>query len=141
MTWFTNLTGIDEQSPEQVRWDLRINSDSIVCPSGRRIAFGRLETPTLSELRQAVAELDVPQHRSTIRETVGDVRVLHADSKNAIALFQVASQFNLLEMAGPSVTPERGVGIYESDATQGPCVRDRLRGWNNLPQLLRARRR
>jgi hypothetical protein len=33
----------------------------------------------------------------------------------------VASQFNLLEMVGPEVTPERGIGIYEYDRTQGPA--------------------
>jgi hypothetical protein len=33
----------------------------------------------------------------------------------------VASQFNLLEMVSPSVTPEQGVGIYEKDHTQGPA--------------------
>ena len=32
-----------------------------------------------------------------------------------------ASQFNLLEMAGPGVTPKQGVGIYENDHTQGPA--------------------
>ncbi len=34
---------------------------------------------------------------------------------------QAASQFNLLEMAAPSVTPEAGVAIYEHDHTQGPA--------------------
>ncbi len=46
---------------------------------------------------------------------------LHKDPRNAGALFQAASQFNLLEMVGPRVTPERGVGIYENDRTQGPA--------------------
>lgn len=121
MTWFTKLTGIDEESPEQVRRELFIDGDQIVCPHGKRFAFGSLETPKLSELRQVVSQLDVRAHPSTIREHVGDVRQLHADSANANALFQVASQFNLLEMTGPSVTPERGVGIYENDPTQGPA--------------------
>lgn len=49
------------------------------------------------------------------------MRLLHADPKHPGALFQVASQFNLLEMASPAVTPEAGVGIYEHDATQGPA--------------------
>lgn len=98
-----------------------MEDDCIVFPSGRRFAFGRLETPQLSELRRAVAELQTASHPSTLREVVGDVRALHADPANAGALFQVASQFNLLEMTGPSVTPERGVGIYENDPTQGPA--------------------
>ena len=121
MTWFTKLTGIEEESPEQVRRELSIDGDQIVCPHGKRFAFGRLETPKLSELRQIVSQLDVPKHPSTIREHVGDVRQLHADPANINVLFQVASQFNLLEMTGPSVTPERGVGIYENDPTQGPA--------------------
>ncbi len=121
MTWFTKLTGIEEESPEQVRRELSIDGDQIVCPNGKRFAFGRLETPKLSELRQSVSQHDVPANPSTIREHVGDVRDLHADPANTGALFQVASQFNLLEMTGPSVTPERGVGIYENDPTQGPA--------------------
>ena len=44
-----------------------------------------------------------------------------SNTENAGALFQVASQFNLLEMASPHVTPEQGVGIYEHDHTQGPA--------------------
>ncbi len=121
MTWFTKLTGIEKESPEQVRRELSVEGDQIVCPNGKRFAFGRLETPKLSELRETVSQLNVPTHPSTIREHVGDVRQLHADSDNADALFQVASQFNLLEMTGPSVTPDRGVGIYENDPTQGPA--------------------
>ena len=50
-----------------------------------------------------------------------DVRELHADDDSKGALFQVASQFNLLEMVGPDVTPEHGVTRYQSDATQGPA--------------------
>ena len=41
--------------------------------------------------------------------------------ENAGALFQVASQLNLLEMTGPEVTPEDGVTIYQDDRTQGPA--------------------
>ena len=52
---------------------------------------------------------------------VADVQDLHIDAANAGALFQVASQFNLLEMVSPGVTPEQGVGIYENDRTQGPA--------------------
>jgi hypothetical protein len=57
----------------------------------------------------------------TISEHVGDVKALHADVGNAGSVFQVASQFNLLEMVSPRVTPEHGIGIYENDPTQGPA--------------------
>ncbi len=127
MTWFQSLTGIEEMSPDQVRAELAIDGDSLVCPNGRRIAFGRLETPTLAELRARVDTATTPGDLATtrtgrlsVREVVADVRKLHADEASSHALFQVASQFNLLEMTGPSVTPEKGVGIYEQDRTQGP---------------------
>ncbi len=121
MAWFTKLTGIDEESPAQVRQELSVDGQHLVCPDGKRIAFGRFETPTLSELRKAVTDLNSYPKCSTIREVVGDVRKLHTDPASANAMFQVASQFNLLEMTGPSVTPEWGVGIYENDPTQGPA--------------------
>jgi hypothetical protein len=56
-----------------------------------------------------------------MRVVTGDVRRLHRDPENAGALFQVASQFNLLEMVSPDVTPEHGVTRYQSDRTQGPA--------------------
>ena len=46
---------------------------------------------------------------------------MHRSLDNAGALFQVASQFNLLEMVSPDVTPEQGVTRYQSDPTQGPA--------------------
>ncbi len=57
----------------------------------------------------------------SLSEVVPDVQALHLLPENAGAVFQVASQFNLLEMVGPSVTPEDGVGGYEFDRTQGPA--------------------
>ncbi|QDV12317.1 hypothetical protein CA51_21990 [Rosistilla oblonga] len=121
MSWFQQLTGIDESSPQQVRAQLSVDGEDLVCPDGTRIACGRLETPTLVELRARAAATDSPRGRLSLREIVADVRRLHADPGNANSLFQVASQFNLLEMASPTVTPERGVGIYEHDHTQGPA--------------------
>jgi hypothetical protein len=56
-----------------------------------------------------------------LHEVVADSQSLHVDDSNAGSLFQVASQFNLLEMVGPNMTPELGVGVYEHDLTQGPA--------------------
>ena len=46
---------------------------------------------------------------------------MHRAPENAGTLFQVASQFNLLEMVSPTVTPEDGVTRYQHDRTQGPA--------------------
>jgi len=64
---------------------------------------------------------DLPGERLKVSYVSGDVRQMHRDSKNAGALFHVASQFNLLEMTGPEITPEDGVTKYPHDRTQGPA--------------------
>lgn len=93
--------------------------------NGKRYIYGKLEISSLNELRERVhaycADDDKSTTTTTIREEVANVENLHMQESNANALFQVASQFNLLEMVSPQVTPERGVGIYEHDATQGPA--------------------
>ncbi|MGB7343937.1 MAG: hypothetical protein WBD20_06975 [Pirellulaceae bacterium] len=121
MTWFERLTGISEQTPAHVREQLRVENDTLVCPDGRQIVCGHLETPSLHELRESGGRQKTVSGPIRVRQVVGDVQQLHCDSSNSGALFQVASQFNLLEMASPHATPERGVGIYESDRTQGPA--------------------
>ncbi len=122
MTWFERLTGFNETSPHQVRGNLRVEGDVLTSRvNGRTYAHGRLETPSLFELRNQVAALGQATGRLSLREVVADVKELHVDPTHAGSLFQVASQFNLLEMTSPRITPEQGVGIYENDPTQGPA--------------------
>jgi hypothetical protein len=75
----------------------------------------------LAELRERVHASGHKSGKISVREVVANVQHLHTDVSNAGSLFQVASQFNLLEMVSPSYTPEDGVGIYENDRTQGPA--------------------
>ncbi len=122
MTWFEALTGFAESTPEQARQKLRVDGETLTSlVNGRAMACGRLETPSLAELRQRVGTNGPDGSKLSVREVVADVQAFHADASNAGALFQVASQFNLLEMVSPRVTPEQGVGIYEGDHTQGPA--------------------
>jgi hypothetical protein len=122
MSWFEDLTGFREISPNQVRENLMVDGESLTSlVNGKTYACGRLETPSLGELRSRVSRQEHGESDLSLREVVADVTDLHADEDNAGCLFQAASQFNLLEMAGPQVTPERGVGIYEHDHTQGPA--------------------
>ncbi len=119
--WFEELTGFRESSPKQVREHLRLEEETLISlVNGKSYRYGRLEIPSLAELRNQVGTEPGAPGRLSAREVVADVQALHLDDVNAGALFQVASQFNLLEMVSPDVTPERGVGIYENDRTQGP---------------------
>jgi len=74
----------------------------------------------LAELREHVRACEHAAGKISAREVIANVHNLHVQESNTGSLFQVASQFNLLEMVSPNVTPERGVGIYENDHTQGP---------------------
>ncbi len=120
--WFERLTGFQEGTPEQVRARLAAEGGFLVSDvDGRRLRCGRLETPSLAELR-ADHEAHPPTPGSIhVDELVGDVIELHRDPANRDALFQVASQVNLLEMISPDRRPEDGVTIYASDRTQGPA--------------------
>ena len=50
---------------------------------------------------------------------IGEVRLLHRNAPGPS--FQVASQFNLLEMLLPDVTPEHGATRHQGHPTQGPA--------------------
>lgn len=120
--WFEALTGLDDESAALVRANIVVDGETMTCTAnGRTMICGRLETSTLAELRAYIRSENPPQGTLKVSEVVGDVQHLHMQPANAGAFFQVASQFNLLEMVSPSVTPERGVGIYENDRTQGPA--------------------
>jgi hypothetical protein len=122
MTWFEQLTGFREESPSQVRENLSVEEGVLHSyVNGKSWSCGELEIPTLAELRERVREHAFPSGKLVLREVVADVQSLHQQEANAGAMFQVASQFNLLEMVSPSMTPEQGVGIYGRDRTQGPA--------------------
>ena len=122
MDWFEKLTGFREESPQQVRNNLIVDRGKVKSlVNGKTWVAGRLETPSLGELRQQICDLRAKTGKLSLREIVANAQSLHTDPANAGALFQVASQFNLLEMVSPNRTPEEGVGIYDRDRTQGPA--------------------
>ncbi len=116
------LTGFTEESHQQVQQNISIN-DGIMTSlvNGKSYSCGSLEVPSLAELREQFMYLDKGDEQLKLTEVIGDVQDFYNDEANAGAMFQVASQFNLLEMLGPNRTPEEGVDIYEYDATQGPA--------------------
>ncbi|KQY08377.1 hypothetical protein ASD37_08165 [Mycobacterium sp. Root135] len=118
--WFTRLTGFPEGAYDVTRGLLTVDGNQLVSTvTGARHGIGTLAVPTLAQVRGGTT-FPVPQ-RSTVRCVTGEARSMHADPELAGALFQVASQFNLLEMTSPSVTPEDGVTRYVTDRTQGPA--------------------
>ena len=119
--WFEQLTGFKEESPDQVRANLYVEGEHLISRvNNAAFSYGRLDQPSLEELRRTVL-LDQLNGHIKLSEVVADVQKLHTLPENNGATFQVASQFNLLEMASPDVTPEQGVNGYYFDKTQGPA--------------------
>ena len=120
MDWFEGITGFREKPYAETR-DALSAVDGCLHAQGRDcgVAVGTLTLPSLAELRAEAAVPGAGRLRLSIVE--GDVRAMHRAPENRGALFQVASQFNMLEMVAPNVTPERGVTGYEDDHTQGPA--------------------
>ncbi|MBK7095647.1 MAG: hypothetical protein IPH57_11560 [Saprospiraceae bacterium] len=120
--WFEKLVGFREENPDQVRSNLMIEDDKLISRiNGKSYKYGKLEVPTLQELRESLPRPELYNDIISISEIVGDVQEFHKDPINKGALFQAASQFNLLEMLNYRYTPEDGIGIYENDHTQGPA--------------------
>lgn len=122
MSWFEELTGFREANFGSTRARLSVDSrELVVLGSDRRYGIGELELVTLDELRTRDAQRSGERIRPRVRIIDDDVRQMHRQPQYHRALFQVASQFNLLEMVSPEVTPEDGVTRYQSDSTQGPA--------------------
>ncbi len=120
-SWFEQLFGFREQAYAVTQSRFTVEGSTLRSnANGRSFAIGTFTTPTLASLRAATKNAARGSLRIT-HESIGDVLKLHARPENRGALFQVASQFNCLEFAGPSVVPERGITGYATDATQGPA--------------------
>ena len=122
MDWFERLTGFRETGFDDTRHQLRVAErrlHSLV--NGKSYAIGTLELVSLQSLRERVAAAGTPAGQLKVSVVTGDVRAMHQLPANAGGLFQVASQFNLLEMTSNRVTPEDGVTRYTYDRTQGPA--------------------
>jgi hypothetical protein len=120
--WFETLTGFREESPDQVRRHLSMDGEKLTSHVNHRdYQCGVLEIPSLAELRLRVNSKTRLPGKISVQEVIGNAQHFHQDPVNAGALFQVASQFNLLEMVSPNVTPEQGIAGYEYDKTQGPA--------------------
>ncbi len=120
--WFETLTGFREDDVDEVAAQFVVDGSQMTSlANGRVFEVGHFDTPSLGELRQQATAASTITGSLRLGEVVADVRRLHVDPANAGALFQVASQFNTLEMSSPSVTPEMGISRYHDDRTQGPA--------------------
>jgi hypothetical protein len=122
MDWFESLTGFRETNYDDTRVKLKVENGRLQSwVNGKSYGTGELELVPLQVLRDRAKSADTAAGHLKVSVVRGDVRKMHQSPEMAGALFQVASQFNLLEMVSPAVTPEHGVTRYQDDHTQGPA--------------------
>ena len=121
MDWFESLTGFREGPYAETSAKLKVEGERLLSlVNGKNYAIGRLELVSLKALRERANAVGGATGRLKASVVKGDVRQMHRLPENTGALFQVASQFNALEMTSPNLTPEDGVTRYQGDHTQGP---------------------
>lgn len=127
--WFKETFGFEEREFGETRGSFELEGDGTVLVSkanGAKFEIGPFEWPSLAELRERLGEAPEPAAGSpagglSCRQVVGEAAALHQDARSAGGVFQVASQFNCLEMLFPEIRPEDGVTRYAEDKTQGPA--------------------
>ncbi len=121
MDWFQALTGFREGSYRETQTKLFVDGDRLhSAANSRSYRIGSLGLVSLEALRERATSASQPG-RLKVSIVEGDVGKMHKAPEYAGAMFQVASQFNLLEMVSPEITPEHGVTRYQHDRTQGPA--------------------
>jgi hypothetical protein len=122
MDWFGQLTGFRETGYDHTRAKLQVEGRRLQFRvNGKSYGVGDLELVSLRALRDRAKSKSGSPGKLKVGVVTGDVRRMHQSPEYACALFQVASQFNLLEMVSAEVTPEDGVTRYVHDRTQGPA--------------------
>jgi hypothetical protein len=122
MNWFESITGFPETDYPTTQAQLEVCGTRLRSKvNHKEYEIGELVVPTLADLRQQVQAGTAAHGMLKVSLVVGDVRGLLNDRESSGAVFQVASQFNMLEMTSPHKTPEDGVSAYQYDLTQGPA--------------------
>lgn len=141
-TWFSKLFGesalddrawlhanasIVEGGYTQTYGTTSVSSSTLRLPD-RSFVVGSFAIPMLRDLAAQVSSL--PEKQGTLiskkleigpKRHIACVSTLHGRKENRLATFQVASQFNCLEMTSKDATPDFGIWHYEDDRTQGPA--------------------
>ncbi|HXM24610.1 MAG TPA: hypothetical protein VN957_01190 [Chthoniobacterales bacterium] len=141
MDWFERLTGFRETGYVETRGKLRVEGPQLQSLiNGRRFGIGELELVSLQALRERMKSAGGLPGRLKVGVVTGDVRHMHRLPENAGALFQVACQFNLLEMTGARGNTGKWRHHLPIRPHSRPGVCDCRRCRHDLPQLLRASR-
>ena len=116
-SWFENVFGFSEESNyKKTRKKVLKN---YVNNRINNISCGMFFINTIKDYNHLQNKA---RGKVTFNNIVCNITKIILDPANENATFQIASQFNCLEMINPNVTPADGIVIYENDHTQGPIA-------------------
>ncbi|MFM8678456.1 MAG: hypothetical protein ACKOGH_02390 [Alphaproteobacteria bacterium] len=91
MDWFETLVGFRERGWKETRALLEMRGERLVSrANGASHGAGRLEMPTLGELRARLAATTAPRGATRVAILRGDARALHREAGNTAALSAAA---------------------------------------------------
>lgn len=130
--WFSEVFGFDEKSFAANKASFKVGSDKdhiLMTVKFKEIDIGvfryvsvadLLKTATNNPSARSVFGFDSTTNLKYYTMT-SPTHTVHMNPSYSGSIFQVASQFNALEMASPELTPQNGITIYWDDNTQGPA--------------------
>jgi O-acetyl-ADP-ribose deacetylase (regulator of RNase III) len=141
--YLSSLSALFSSSSSSDAIKVTVQKHTLICsaknapPGFKEQYIGMFDRPTLAQLEQCINSEKYAKDFEKLKGVnikdkkkgglsfkhivTQDVALLHCDPKNEGAIFQVASQFNCLEMKSEAATPNLGVTIYSDDHTQGPA--------------------
>ena len=132
MNWFEDTFGFVEgksYQANQEQFEVQNDANGILLVSkanSKRFRVGHFEVLSVAGLKERInslakesIEFDGRTSGLNFSNVTGSVQTYIQNRPGAV--FQVASQFNCLEMVGPGVTPNHGITQYVLDKTQGPA--------------------
>ena len=129
-SWFGKIFEFEENQKgisnfNLVKQNVAVNSMgdgdiTLITRSKKQLHAGKFTMDSLEKLHRELPPAQ-PAQTLSYNEMDGDIKLFHQNKLLAGSLFQVASQFNMLEMVTPKVTPSHGITMYKDDMTQGPA--------------------
>jgi nicotinic acid mononucleotide adenylyltransferase len=135
-TWFSEVFGFDETSFVSQKGSFNVKKNPkptesehiLMTVKGTEIDIGVFRYMSVEDLLKtatsnpsAMSVFGFDQKNLKYFTMTSPAHVVHMTPGYSGSIFQVASQFNALEMASPELTPQQGITNYWNDKTQGPA--------------------
>jgi hypothetical protein len=136
LDWFNRVFGFVEdvgkfETTQKALFDVKKDKDHILMTVNRRKEIdigvfryvsveGLLKVASDNPSARSVFGFDSTRNNLKYYTMTSTSRAIHINPSYYDSIFQVASQFNALEMVNSKVTPQQGITNYIHDGTQGP---------------------